>query len=172
MSKSTIGYLKRCKLKVLQWPSQSSDLNIIGNLWLDLKIAVHKFFKMDNKHKKQELCAEALKEGWTRFKVKVGADLHDDVRRCRLIRDMIGPANKLMLDANQRWDVIEAISWVKELAAFKPLWIEEPTSPDDILGHATISQALAPLGIGVATGEQEHTVPLLPSFLVAAGVLS
>ncbi|XP_073406974.1 mitochondrial enolase superfamily member 1 isoform X2 [Dendrobates tinctorius] len=101
-----------------------------------------------------KLCAEALKEGWTRFKVKVGADLHDDMRRCRLIRDMIGPDNKLMLDANQRWDVMEAISWVKELAAFKPLWIEEPTSPDDILGHGTISQALAPLGIGVATGEQ------------------
>ncbi|XP_073406973.1 mitochondrial enolase superfamily member 1 isoform X1 [Dendrobates tinctorius] len=114
-----------------------------------------------------KLCAEALKEGWTRFKVKVGADLHDDMRRCRLIRDMIGPDNKLMLDANQRWDVMEAISWVKELAAFKPLWIEEPTSPDDILGHGTISQALAPLGIGVATGEQCHNRVMFKQFLQA-----
>ncbi|KAM4028504.1 mitochondrial enolase superfamily member 1 isoform 1-T2 [Anomaloglossus baeobatrachus] len=115
----------------------------------------------------QKLCADALKEGWTRFKVKVGADLQDDMRRCKLIRDMIGPDNKLMLDANQRWDVNEAISWVKELAAFKPLWIEEPTSPDDILGHGTISKALAPLGIGVATGEQCHNRVMFKQFLQA-----
>ncbi|XP_040287726.1 mitochondrial enolase superfamily member 1 isoform X1 [Bufo bufo] len=115
----------------------------------------------------QKLCADALKEGWTRFKVKVGADLQDDIRRCKLIRDMIGPDNKLMLDANQRWDVNEAISWVKELALFKPLWIEEPTSPDDILGHGTISKALAPLGIGVATGEQCHNRVMFKQFLQA-----
>ncbi|XP_030068839.1 mitochondrial enolase superfamily member 1 isoform X2 [Microcaecilia unicolor] len=88
----------------------------------------------------KELCAGALKDGWTRFKVKVGADLPDDIRRCKLIREMIGPDNLLMLDANQRWDVQEAIDWVSKLAEFKPLWIEEPTSPDDILGHATISK--------------------------------
>nr|XP_060631123.1 mitochondrial enolase superfamily member 1 [Anolis sagrei ordinatus] len=104
----------------------------------------------------KQLCTEALKDGWTRFKVKVGADLQDDIRRCRLIREMIGPENILMLDANQRWEVKEAIEWVTKLAEFKPLWIEEPTSPDDILGHATISKALALLGIGVATGEQCH----------------
>uniref|UniRef100_A0A8C9QSS6 Mitochondrial enolase superfamily member 1 n=1 Tax=Scleropages formosus TaxID=113540 RepID=A0A8C9QSS6_SCLFO len=74
------------------------------------------------------------------FKVKVGADLQDDVRRCRLVRQMIGPDNTLMIDANQRWDVQEAITWVSHLAEFKPLWIEEPTSPDDILGHAVISK--------------------------------
>ncbi|XP_038585907.1 mitochondrial enolase superfamily member 1 isoform X1 [Micropterus salmoides] len=102
----------------------------------------------------KQLCTDALKSGWTKFKVKVGADLEDDIRRCRLIRQMIGPNNTLMIDANQRWDVAEAISWVSSLAEFKPLWIEEPTSPDDILGHAAISKALAPLGIGVATGEQ------------------
>uniref|UniRef100_A0A8D0AKE9 Enolase superfamily member 1 n=1 Tax=Sander lucioperca TaxID=283035 RepID=A0A8D0AKE9_SANLU len=102
----------------------------------------------------KQLCTDALKSGWTKFKVKVGADLEDDIRRCRLIRQMIGPSNTLMIDANQRWDVAEAISWVSSLAEFKPLWIEEPTSPDDILGHAAISKALAPLGIGVATGEQ------------------
>ncbi|XP_069813823.1 mitochondrial enolase superfamily member 1 isoform X2 [Dendropsophus ebraccatus] len=115
----------------------------------------------------QKLCSDALKEGWTRFKVKVGADLQDDIRRCKLIRDMIGPDNKLMLDANQRWDVDEAIAWVKELAVFKPLWIEEPTSPDDILGHGTISKALAPLGIGVATGEQCHNRVMFKQFLQA-----
>ncbi|KAH0617793.1 hypothetical protein JD844_016383 [Phrynosoma platyrhinos] len=88
----------------------------------------------------KQLCTEALKDGWTRFKVKVGADLQDDIRRCRLIREMIGHENILMLDANQRWEVEEAIEWVTKLAEFKPLWIEEPTSPDDILGHATISK--------------------------------
>uniref|UniRef100_A0A8C8U7D1 Mitochondrial enolase superfamily member 1 n=1 Tax=Peromyscus maniculatus bairdii TaxID=230844 RepID=A0A8C8U7D1_PERMB len=102
----------------------------------------------------KQLCAAALKDGWTRFKVKVGADLQDDIRRCRLIRDMIGPEKTLMMDANQRWDVPEAVEWMSKLAEFKPLWIEEPTSPDDILGHAAISKALASLGIGVATGEQ------------------
>uniref|UniRef100_A0A8C5V265 Mitochondrial enolase superfamily member 1 n=1 Tax=Microcebus murinus TaxID=30608 RepID=A0A8C5V265_MICMU len=82
----------------------------------------------------------ALRDGWTRFKVKVGADVQDDVRRCRLIRDMIGPDKTLMMDANQRWDVPEAVEWMSKLAEFKPLWIEEPTSPDDILGHAAISK--------------------------------
>lgn len=118
----------------------------------------------------QKLCSDALKEGWTRFKVKVGADLQDDKRRCKLIRDMIGPDNQLMLDANQRWDVNEAISWVKELSVFKPLWIEEPTSPDDILGHGTISKALAPLGIGVATGEQCHNRVMFKQFLQACSL--
>ncbi|XP_078203970.1 mitochondrial enolase superfamily member 1 isoform X7 [Callithrix jacchus] len=104
----------------------------------------------------KQLCTQALKDGWTRFKVKVGADLQDDERRCQLIRDVIGPEKTLMMDANQRWDVPEAVEWMSKLAKFKPLWIEEPTSPDDILGHATISKALVPLGIGVATGEQCH----------------
>ncbi|XP_030068832.1 mitochondrial enolase superfamily member 1 isoform X1 [Microcaecilia unicolor] len=115
----------------------------------------------------KELCAGALKDGWTRFKVKVGADLPDDIRRCKLIREMIGPDNLLMLDANQRWDVQEAIDWVSKLAEFKPLWIEEPTSPDDILGHATISKALAPLEIGIATGEQCHNKVMFKQFLQA-----
>uniref|UniRef100_A0A9J8BHU6 Enolase superfamily member 1 n=1 Tax=Cyprinus carpio carpio TaxID=630221 RepID=A0A9J8BHU6_CYPCA len=101
-----------------------------------------------------QLCSEALAQGWTKFKVKVGADLQDDIRRCSLIRKLIGPNNTLMIDANQRWDVNEAITWVTKLAEFHPLWIEEPTCPDDVLGHASISKALAPLGIGVATGEQ------------------
>ncbi|XP_056289634.1 mitochondrial enolase superfamily member 1 isoform X2 [Pseudoliparis swirei] len=118
----------------------------------------------------KQLCTDALQSGWTKFKVKVGADLEDDKRRCRLIRQMIGPDNTLMIDANQRWDVAEAISWVTSLAEFKPLWIEEPTSPDDILGHAAISKALAPLGIGVATGEQCHNRVMFKQFLQASAL--
>jgi L-fuconate dehydratase len=97
-------------------------------------------------------CREGIAAGWTHFKVKVGADLGDDVRRCRLVREEIGPDRTLMLDANQRWNVDEAVAAMKELTRFRPLWIEEPTSPDDVLGHAVIARAVAP--IGVATGEQ------------------
>ncbi|XP_066579507.1 mitochondrial enolase superfamily member 1 [Amia ocellicauda] len=118
----------------------------------------------------KELCMKALNDGWTRFKVKVGADLQDDIRRCSLIRKMIGPDNVLMIDANQRWDVAEAIEWVSRLAEFKPLWIEEPTSPDDILGHAAIAKALAPLGIGVATGEQCHNRVMFKQLLQASAL--
>jgi L-fuconate dehydratase len=98
----------------------------------------------------RELCREAIAQGWTHFKIKVGADLEDDIRRCVIIREEIG-SRKLMMDANQRWDVGEAISNMKSLARFDPWWIEEPTSPDDVLGHAAIRKAIAP--IHVATGE-------------------
>jgi L-fuconate dehydratase len=101
----------------------------------------------------RRLCREALAAGFSRFKIKVGADRADDLRRAALVRQEIGPDRALMVDANQRWDVGEAIEWVRALAPWRPLWIEEPTSPDDILGHATIARALEPLGIGVATGE-------------------
>jgi L-fuconate dehydratase len=99
----------------------------------------------------RRLCREGMAEGWSHFKIKVGRDLADDVRRAALIRDEIGPDRKLMVDANQVWEVNEAIASMRELARFDPWWIEEPTSPDDILGHATIARAIAP--IGVATGE-------------------
>ena len=85
------------------------------------------------------------------FKMKVGADLEDDIKRATIIREEIGDDLHLMMDANQVWDVDEAISQMKILSRFNPLWIEEPTSPDDVLGHAKIAQAIAP--IGVATGE-------------------
>ena len=101
----------------------------------------------------RRLCREALAAGFTRFKIKVGADRTDDIRRAALVRQEIGPDGVLMIDANQRWDVGQAIEWVSALAPWKPLWIEEPTSPDDLLGHAAIARALEPLGIGVATGE-------------------
>src|SRR5688572_15814715 len=94
---------------------------------------------------------EAISQGWSHFKMKVGKDLEADIHRAALIREEIGWDRTLMMDANQVWDVSEAIERVNELAKFKPLWIEEPTSPDDILGHAAIAKAVAP--IGVATGE-------------------
>ena len=96
-------------------------------------------------------CREAIADGWTHFKVKVGADPADDARRVGLVREAIGPGRTLMVDANQRWDVGEAIARMQDLARFNPLWIEEPTSPDDVLGHAAIARAVRP--IGVATGE-------------------
>jgi len=102
----------------------------------------------------RRLCREALAEGWERFKVKVGADVDDDVRRMRIVREEIGPDRMMAVDANQRWNVDEAIAWMANLAPFDPYWIEEPTSPDDILGHATIARAVAP--ILVATGEHVH----------------
>jgi L-fuconate dehydratase len=99
----------------------------------------------------RSLVREAVGKGWTHFKMKVGGDIEDDVRRAALIRDEIGPGRTLMMDANQVWDVGQAIENMERLAEFDPLWIEEPTSPDDVLGHAAIARAVAP--VGVATGE-------------------
>jgi L-fuconate dehydratase len=113
-------------------------------------------------------CAEALAEGWTQFKIKVGRDLGDDLRRAALVREALGPGNRLMFDANQVWDVPQAVSWMKELARFDPWWIEEPTSPDDILGHAAIAAALAP--IRVATGEHCANAVMFKQFLQAGGL--
>jgi L-fuconate dehydratase len=104
--------------------------------------------------KVRRLTREAVAAGLTHIKIKVGRDLADDKKRCAIVRDEIGPDRFLMIDANQIWDVGQAIEWVKELAPWKPLWIEEPTSPDDVLGHAAVRKALKPYGIGVATGEQ------------------
>ncbi|MGI8826750.1 MAG: L-fuconate dehydratase [Chloroflexota bacterium] len=97
------------------------------------------------------LCRDLMAKGWSDMKIKVGQDIEDDVRRAALIREEIGPNRKLMVDANQVWDVNEAITYMRHLAPFDPWWIEEPTSPDDILGHAAIARAIAP--IRVATGE-------------------
>jgi L-fuconate dehydratase len=102
--------------------------------------------------KLQQLCADAIAQGWTHAKIKVGANLNDDIRRVRLVREALGPERKLMIDANQAWDVPQAIDWIKRLAEFDLWWAEEPTSADDVRGHATIARAIAP--IGVATGEQ------------------
>ncbi len=99
----------------------------------------------------RRLCREAIAAGWNHIKLKVGANLEDDIRRLRVVREEIGPDRKLMIDANQVWDVNQAIAWMEHLAPFDPWWIEEPTSPDDVLGHAAIRKAIAP--IRVATGE-------------------
>ncbi|WP_438040418.1 L-fuconate dehydratase [Sorangium sp. So ce128] len=104
--------------------------------------------------KLRQLCREALARGFSHFKIKVGASIDDDVRRAQIIREEIGAQRRLMMDANQVWDVDQAIASMRRLAAFDPWWIEEPTSPDDILGHAAIARAIAP--IGVATGEHTH----------------
>jgi L-fuconate dehydratase len=97
------------------------------------------------------LSREAIELGWNHVKLKVGANLDDDLRRALIMREEIGAERKLLLDANQRWEVAEAISNMKVLAECNPWWIEEPTSPDDVFGHATIARAIAP--IQVATGE-------------------
>ena len=97
------------------------------------------------------LCREAIADGFGQIKLKVGADLDDDVRRMRIAREVCGPAFPIAIDANQRWDVADAIDWVQALAPFRPHWVEEPTSPDDVLGHAAIARGIAP--IPVATGE-------------------
>ena len=93
--------------------------------------------------KVRRLCREAIAAGWTHFKIKVGASLEDDIRRSAIMREEIGWQRKLMMDANQVWDVREAIENMRQLAKFTPWWIEEPTSPDDVLGHATIARAVS-----------------------------
>jgi L-fuconate dehydratase len=120
--------------------------------------------------KRRQLCRQAMSDGYTRFKAKVGTSIEEDRKRLSIIRQEIGWDNLLMVDANQIWDVNQAIEWMKELADFKPLWIEEPTSPDDILGHAAIAKALKPFGIGVATGEQCQNRVMFKQFLQAKGL--
>ena len=100
------------------------------------------------------LCREGIADGWTHFKLKVGGEASDDLRRGHIMREEIGYDNKLMVDANQRWGVAEAIRRTRELAELQPWWMEEPTSPDDILGHARIRREAAPTRI--ATGEHCH----------------
>ena len=97
------------------------------------------------------LAREAVEEGFEQIKLKVGSDLGEDVRRLGLARETVGPDIKIAVDANQRWDVEQAIAWTRKLAPFDLAWIEEPTSPDDVLGHARIAREVAP--VPVATGE-------------------
>jgi L-fuconate dehydratase len=115
--------------------------------------------------KLERLCLEAVSEGFTQIKLKVGANRADDMRRLRIARDTVGPLVKIAVDANQTWDVSEAIDWVADLAEFDLAWVEEPTSPDDILGHAAISRGIAP--IPVATGEHGANRVMFKQFLQA-----
>ncbi|MEM9047648.1 MAG: enolase C-terminal domain-like protein [Pseudomonadota bacterium] len=116
----------------------------------------------------RSLAQEALDQGWRHFKMKVGADQADDFRRAGLLREVIGPERYLMMDANQVWGVDEAIARMRALARFDPLWIEEPTSPDDVLGHARIAREIAP--IKVATGEHCQNAVMFKQLLQAQAI--
>ncbi|HSD65927.1 MAG TPA: enolase C-terminal domain-like protein, partial [Vicinamibacteria bacterium] len=118
--------------------------------------------------KVRRLCREATAQGFTHLKMKVGRDLEGNRRRAALVRSEIGPGRRLSMDANQCWDVGEAVDHVKALAGFDPFWIEEPTSPDDVLGHAAIARAIAP--IKVATGEMAQNRVVFKQ-LMQAGAL-
>jgi L-fuconate dehydratase len=114
------------------------------------------------------LARQAVADGFTQIKLKVGASLSDDMRRLRAARAAVGPAVRIAIDANQRWSQPEAIAWVQALAPYDPYWIEEPTSPDDILAHAAIRRAVSP--VKVATGEHAHNQVMFKQLLQAGAV--
>ncbi|KAH0832477.1 hypothetical protein AYO21_05160 [Fonsecaea monophora] len=120
--------------------------------------------------KMRTLMKDLLAAGHDKFKLKVGRELEDDKRRCRIARELMGEEKTLMVDANQVWGVSEAIQWMLQLAEFKPAFIEEPTSPDDILGHAAVRKALKAHGIGVATGEMCHNRVMFKQLLQAEAI--
>jgi L-fuconate dehydratase len=111
------------------------------------------------------LAKEAVAEGFGMIKLKVGGNVDDDIRRMRLAREAVGPDIRIGTDANQRWGVAEAIEWMARLAEFDVAWIEEPTSPDDVLAHAAIARGVAP--IPVATGEHMANRIMFKQFLQA-----
>lgn len=121
-----------------------------------------------SEEKIRRLCREALAEGWTHFKLKVGGDPAEDLRRGHIVREEIGWTNKLMVDANQKWGVLEAITRTRALAPLNPYWMEEPTSPDDILGHARIRREAAP--IRIATGEHVQNRVIFKQLLQANAI--
>nr|WP_244954011.1 L-fuconate dehydratase [Spelaeicoccus albus] len=111
------------------------------------------------------LSREAVAAGFTQIKLKVGNDPDEDNRRLRLAREAVGPDIRIAVDANQRWDVGQAIEWINGLAEFDLAWVEEPTSPDDVLGHAAIARGIAP--VPVATGEHMSNRVMFKQFLQA-----
>ena len=113
------------------------------------------------------LALQAVTEGFSQIKLKVGADRNDDIRRVRLAREAVGPDIRIAIDANQRWDVAEAVEWLAPLAQFDLAWVEEPTSPDDILGHAAIARSIAP--VPVATGEHAQNRIVFKQLLQSGG---
>ncbi|MEV4288866.1 L-fuconate dehydratase [Nonomuraea bangladeshensis] len=118
--------------------------------------------------KLRRLCEEAIAQGFGQIKLKVGADLEDDRRRFRVAREVCGPDFPIAIDANQRWDVGSGIEWVNALSEFGPHWVEEPTSPDDVLGHAAIARGIAP--IPVATGEHVQNRIVFKQLLQAGAI--
>jgi L-fuconate dehydratase len=111
------------------------------------------------------LCREAVASGFTQIKLKVGENREDDIRRMRIAREVCGPDIRIAIDANQRWDVADAIAWTNALASFDLAWIEEPTFPDDVLAHAAIARGVAP--IPVAAGEHMANRVMFKQFLQA-----
>jgi L-fuconate dehydratase len=118
--------------------------------------------------KLRRLCREAINAGFNHVKMKVGRDLQDDIRRLTIVREVIGPDRYLMIDANQVWEVDQAIGWVKKLAFAKPFFIEEPTSPDDIAGHRKIRQNVHP--VKVATGEMCQNRIMFKQFIAEGAI--
>lgn len=118
--------------------------------------------------KLRRLCREARDAGFTHTKFKVGRDLKDDIRRLTIAREELGPHMNIMIDANQVWEVDQAIDWVRELAFADPFFIEEPTSPDDVLGHKAIREGVAP--IKVATGEMCQNRIMFKQFIAAGAI--
>jgi L-fuconate dehydratase len=116
----------------------------------------------------QALAKQAMAAGFTDLKMKVGGDPTSDLRRARILRAAIGPDRRLMLDANQVWGVEQAITAVEALAEVDPWWIEEPTSPDDVLGHQRIREAIQP--IGVAAGEHVHNRVMFKQLMQAGAI--
>ncbi|KAG9201953.1 L-galactonate dehydratase [Epicoccum nigrum] len=122
--------------------------------------------------KMKALLQETLSKGYRHFKLKVGSDVAQDRQRLTIAREVIGydKGNVLMVDANQVWSVPEAVEYMKKLAEFKPWFIEEPTSPDDVLGHKAIREALKPYNIGVATGEMCQNRVMFKQFLQSGAI--
>ena len=118
--------------------------------------------------KLSRLAKEAVAEGFTQIKLKVGADIDDDVRRFALARSVVGDGVRIAVDANQRWDVDEAVAAIERLREFDPWWVEEPTAPDDVLAHAAIRRRAAP--VRIATGEHAHSRVLVKQFLQAEAI--
>ncbi len=118
--------------------------------------------------KVERLTKQAVADGFTMMKLKVGADVASDIRRFRVARAAAGQDVRIAVDANQRWGITEAIQWMSQLAEFDPYWIEEPTSPDDVLGHRTIHDAVAP--IRVATGEHVQNRVIFKQLLQARAI--
>ncbi len=118
--------------------------------------------------KLRRLCQEAIDEGFNHIKMKVGRDLEDDIRRLTIAREVIGPDRYLMIDANQVWEVDQAIEWVEKLAFANPFFVEEPTSPDDVAGHRKIRAAVAP--VKVATGEMCQNRIMFKQFIAEGAI--
>ncbi len=121
-----------------------------------------------SEEKLRRLCQEAIDAGFDHIKMKVGRDLEDDIRRLTIVREIIGPDRYLMIDANQVWEVPQAIEWLGKLAFARPFFIEEPTSPDDVTGHRKIREAVRP--IKVATGEMCQNRIMFKQFIAEGAI--